>query len=203
MSVIVFNKFEQCMYADSVTTLGHTAVYKTHKVRHHICENGWQMLIGGVGIPSQASPAISYAIEVVERLIDGGYTLKDLQRNNPLPHYMDLFTTHSQWLAEVVKQSNTDPDWSVMVTIRDPETDEIAIGMMDHMIDIHWGIEPHHCDIVLGSEYVTSAMEAMDDDIPTVEKIKNLRTINYVGAEKNTIRTYTFEEGYIGEQECR
>lgn len=203
MSVIVFNKFEQRMYADSVTTLGHTAVYKTHKVRHHICENGWQMLIGGVGIPSQASPAISYAIEVVERLIDAGYTLKDLQRNNPLPHYMDLFTTHSQWLAEVVKQSNTDPDWSVMVTIRDPETDEIAIGMMDHMIDIHWGIEPHYCDIVLGSEYVTSALEVMDEDIPTEEKIKSLRTINYIGAERNSIRTYTFEEGFVNEQECR
>lgn len=203
MSVIVFNKFEQRMYADSVTTLGHTAVYKTHKVRHHICENGWQMLIGEIGVPSQAEPAVSYAIEVVERLIDGGYTLKDLQRNNPLPHYMDLFTTHSQWLAEVVKQSNTDPDWSVMVTIRDPETDEIAIGMMDHMIDIHWGIEPHHCDIVLGSEYVTSALEVMDEDMPTDEKIKSLRTINYIGAERNSIRTYTFEEGFVNEQECR
>lgn len=203
MSVVVFNKFEQRMYADSVTTLGHTAVYKNHKVRHHVFKNGWQMLIGEIGIPSQAEPAISYALEVVERLIDAGYTLRDLQRNNPLPHYLDLFTTHSQWLDEIVKQANTDPDWSVMVAIRDPETDEIAIGMMDHMIAIHWGVEPHYCDITLGSQYVTSAMEAMDDDIPTVEKIKSLRTINYVGAEKNTIRTYTFEEGYIGEQECR
>lgn len=203
MSVVVFNKFEQRMYADGVTTLGHTAIYKNHKVRHHVLPNGWQVLIGEVGIPSQAEPAVSYAINVLEKLSDDGYSLKDLQRNNPLPHYDGLFCSHSQWLRTIIEQANTEPDWSVMIAVREPETDEIAIGMMDHMMAIHWGVDAHYCDITLGSQYVTSAMEAMDDDIPTVEKIKSLRTINYVGAAKNTIRTYTFEEGYIDEQECR
>lgn len=201
MSVVVFNTHNNKMYADTVTTLGNCPVYKVSKVRHaYIAKRNWQIMIGCIGVPAQFEPAVHYAVTILKQLSEHHH-LDELQGDDVLPLFIKDFDVHTQWLETTVKQSGTSPDWSLLIAVRDEDTNEVALGVMDNSLSISWGIRPFTRDVVLGSELISASYLNLDDKLTVVEKLEAVKSVNYVSTQNNSVEVHSFDKGRICEQQ--
>lgn len=198
MSVIVFNTKENAMYADEIVTVGSVSAYATHKVSRVEYENGWKMLIGKIGTPAMYAPAEQFIARLVETYVESGASLSDLDGTKVVFTPRDLVTEYNALLNECRNQLNGEGEFTFLIALSDG--DQTVLAVMSDTLSVHWGIKPvgGGRDVVLGSSLVTAAYNATPDAIynqpnmPTVEKLSYLDSIQYIGGRVNSFHKYTF-----------
>lgn len=181
MSVVVFDTLTNRMHADTVTTLGSVACYSSPKLKRVEFENGWVMLLGAIGVASQAVIPMNYLCEYVADHIAERGSIKDLG-----PNKVAKFSTQRLERAielQTKSLGNYDTDFVVVAALTDGK--DVVVGVLDHSMLICWGVTPlpeDHC-ICIASRDVTAAFYASKGS--TLDRLNSLAPVHYIGNQSN------------------
>lgn len=190
MSVVVFDTKSNRMYADTVTTLGSVACYNSPKLKQVKFDNGWVMLLGAIGVASQAVIPMNYLCEYVSEHIENGGSIRDLGPNKV--HKFSTKTLENALDLQAKALGGFDTDYVVIAALTDGR--DVVVGVMDHSMVVCWGIEPipEETCICIASREVTAAFYSSSGSMRN--RLYCLRPVHYIGNHSNTIVEIGFND---------
>lgn len=190
MSVVVFDTQTNRMHADTVTTLGSVACYSSPKLKRVEFDNGWVMLLGAIGVASQAVIPMNYLCEYVSEHIENGGSIQDLG-----PNKVTKFSTKTLERAldlQAKALGGFDTDYAIIAALTDGTA--TVIGVMDHSMLVCWGVgtlPEDHC-ICFASREVTAAFYASQGC--TIDRLNSLASVHYIGNQSNAFMELGFDD---------
>lgn len=190
MSVVVFDFERKSMIADTVVTWGSHSTYACHKVKHKVIGDACSVLFGTIGVPALAAPVESYLFTYLTNYFETGATVDELV--NAIPRHNKVeFDAHAAWLSTLSKEMPDDSkhDFTVMVAVRDPINDNVAVGMCDGMLQPTWAVMPLSGmnRICIAGQQVSAAFNGSNG------KLSAANIVHYIGTPHNTFYEYTFD----------
>lgn len=196
MSVVIYDTLEQKMWADTVASSGLSVVTSMPKVFITNVDDKYSIMVGGVGVNAQTTPATIYAIKQITHLLKddkgfdgmlGGLCMADCN--------MVLYNKFCEQIDCVNKMLDAKCDFGLLIAVKCLETEEIAIGILENSPEIQWGVRPLYSkrDIVMAGNQVENCILSLPDTLSPKEKIAHINHITFIGTPYNTVEGYSFD----------
>lgn len=173
MSVVVLNLEEQKIYADTAVSLGHIDCAQFKKARHYHC-SGYDVLVGGVGIPDAIDMMTAAAITQINMCAENDW------EPGSMPSVMcfsntEEFMTIRDMINSIFEKTKSPSDLLVMA--RHSKTGKVYVGMMNDSALIQWDVKPVLGDdcIIIGAVEVVAAWNATDSFAGMYKRLAALR----------------------------
>lgn len=196
MSVVIYDTLEQKMWADTVMSSGSSVVTSGPKVFVTNVDDKYSVMVGGVGVNAQITPATIYAIKQITHLLKvdngfdgmlGGLCMADCD--------MVLYNKFCEQIDSINKMLDTKCEFGLLIAVKHLETEEIAIGILENSPEFQWGIHPLYSkrDIVMAGRLVEGCILTLPDTLSPKEKIERINHITFIGTPYNTVEGYSFD----------
>lgn len=160
MSVVVLNIEEEKMYSDTAVSFGSVDVARYKKTKH-VTHNGYQVLMGGVGIPESIDIMQSMVLTALERLEERNLEPGQLPSLAALGD-TEAYTTARDMINTVFEKTKQASD--LLILAKHIETGKSYVGVMNDSALIQWDAQPVLGDdcLVIGSIECVTAWNATD-----------------------------------------
>ena len=175
MSVVVLNIEEEKMYSDTAVSFGSVDVAR-YKKTMHVTHGGYQLLMGGVGIPEAIDVMQTVALTAIERIDEQGIepgTLPSLAAMGDTGTYTsarDMINT----IFDKTKQAS-----DLLILAKHIKTSKVYVGVMNDSALIQWNAQPVLGDncMVIGSVECVTAWNATDRSSGMYSRLSALQRV--------------------------